>query len=83
MRCGPPRCAGDGVKISRQPASACGSDETLEEVKEVVADYGMDPGKLVMKWKNVDRIVDRIVELSLARAQKGRRLCRAPDRNAH
>ena len=62
------------MKISRQPASACGSDETLEELKEVVADYGMDPGKLVMKWKNVDRIVDRIVELSLARAQKGRRL---------
>lgn len=44
---------------------------TLEELKDVVADYGMDPGKLVMKWKDADRIVDRIVELSLARAQKG------------
>jgi hypothetical protein len=44
---------------------------TLEELKDVVADYGMDPGKLVMKWKDAARIVDRIVELSLARAQKG------------
>ena len=44
---------------------------SLEELKDVVADYGMDPGKLVMKWKDANRIVDRIVELSLARAQKG------------
>lgn len=44
---------------------------TLEQLRDVVADYGMDPGKLVMKWKDADRIADRIVEISLARAQKG------------
>lgn len=44
---------------------------TLEQLRDVVADYGMDPGKLVMKWKDAGRIADRIVELSLARAQKG------------
>jgi hypothetical protein len=31
----------------------------------------MDPGKLVMKWKTPERIIDRIVEFSLARAVKG------------
>ncbi|WP_298191131.1 hypothetical protein [Novosphingobium sp.] len=44
---------------------------TLEQLKDVVADYGMDPGKLVMKWKDATRVSDRIVELAIARAQKG------------
>ena len=44
---------------------------THEQLRDIVADYGMDPGKLVMKWKDVGRITDRIIELSLARAQKG------------
>lgn len=43
----------------------------LEQLKDVVAEYGMDPGKLVMKWKDTIRIIDRIVELSLARSTKG------------
>jgi hypothetical protein len=43
----------------------------LEQLKDIVADYGMGPGKLVMKWKTPDRIIGRIVELSLARAVKG------------
>lgn len=43
----------------------------LEQLKDVVAEYGMDPGKLVMKWKDTKRIIDRIVELSLARSTKG------------
>ncbi|UIJ83129.1 hypothetical protein [Rhizobium leguminosarum] len=43
----------------------------LEQLKDVVADYGMDPGKLVLKWKTPDRIIDRIVEVSIGRAKKG------------
>ena len=43
----------------------------LEQLKDMVAQYGMDPGKLVMKWKTWDRIADRIVEMSANRAQKG------------
>lgn len=31
----------------------------------------MDPGKLVMKWKTPQRIIDRIVEFSMARSVKG------------
>ncbi len=44
---------------------------TLDQLKDIVADYGMDPGKLVMKWKGADRVVERIVEVSLGRVKKG------------
>lgn len=43
----------------------------IEQLRDVVAQYGMDPGKLVMKWKDTARIIDRIVDLSLARSTKG------------
>ncbi len=43
----------------------------LDQLKDIVAQYGMDPGKLVMKWKTRDRVADRIVEMSMNRAQKG------------
>jgi hypothetical protein len=43
----------------------------IEQLKDIVAQYGMDPGKLVMKWKDTARIIDRIVQLSLARSTKG------------
>jgi hypothetical protein len=44
---------------------------TLEQLKDIVADYGMDPGKLVLKWKTPDRIIGRIIEVSIGRAKKG------------
>lgn len=43
----------------------------IEQLRDIVAQYGMDPGKLVMKWKHLDRITNRIVELAIARARKG------------
>ena len=43
----------------------------LEQLKDIVAQYGMGPGRLVMKWKTWDRVADRIVEMSASRAQKG------------
>lgn len=43
----------------------------LELLHDIVAQYGMDPGKLVMKWRDRDRVIDRIVEVALARATKG------------
>lgn len=43
----------------------------LEQLKDMVAQYGMDPGKLVMKWKTWERVAERIVEMSTNRAQKG------------
>jgi hypothetical protein len=43
----------------------------LEQLRDIVAQYGMDPGNLVMKWNDTQRVVDRIIELALARATKG------------
>jgi hypothetical protein len=44
---------------------------SLEQLRDIVAEFGMDSGKLVIKWKTADRIIERIVEISIARAQKG------------
>lgn len=44
---------------------------SVEELKDIVAQYGMDPGKMAMKWKTPDRLIDRIVEYSVSRSKKG------------
>ena len=44
---------------------------TIEELKDIVADYGMDHKRLVMKWKKPERVLRHIVETSIIRAQKG------------
>jgi hypothetical protein len=44
---------------------------SIEQLKDIVAEFGMDAGKLVIKWKSADRIIERIVETSMSRAQKG------------
>lgn len=46
-------------------------DLDLDRLHDVVAEYGMDPGKLVMKWRDRERVIDRIVEVASARATKG------------
>ena len=64
----------DPVELARQgePALRARLGElTLEQLKDIVADYGMDPGKLVLKWKTPDRIIGRIIEVSIGRAKKG------------
>ncbi|WP_424947190.1 hypothetical protein [Candidatus Spongiihabitans sp.] len=43
----------------------------LEQLRDIVAECGMDPGKLVMKWKNKERVIDHIVEVASARSKKG------------
>ncbi len=43
----------------------------IEQLKDIVAEYGMDTAKLVMKWKSQERIIDRIVEVSVSRSKKG------------
>ena len=43
----------------------------LTQLLDIIAEYGMDPGKLVMKWKDRDRVIERIVDMALARATKG------------
>lgn len=43
----------------------------IEALKDIVAQFGMDPSKLAMKWKSLDRIIDHIVTTVRARAQRG------------
>jgi hypothetical protein len=43
----------------------------IERLKDIVAQFAMDPSKLVMKWKDQDRIAEHIVETSMTRAAKG------------
>lgn len=63
----PVELARQGENILREKISPL----TLDQLRDIVAQYGMDPGKLVMKWKDERRVMDRIVELSLSRATKG------------
>ena len=43
----------------------------IEQLKDIVAECGMDPSKLVMKWKSMERIANHIVEVASTRAKKG------------
>lgn len=43
----------------------------LEQLRDIVAEYGMDQAKLVMKWKTREKVVERIVEVARARSTKG------------
>lgn len=64
----------DPVEIARSGEKALRErlgSLSLEELRDIVADFGMDPGKLVIKWKTAERIIGRIVEISIARAHKG------------
>ncbi|WP_197057486.1 hypothetical protein [Aureimonas altamirensis] len=64
----------DPVQLARDGETALREALTkldIEQLRDVVADFGMDPGKLVMKWRDAERIIDRIVEVARARAQKG------------
>ena len=64
----------DPVDLARHGESALRSQLMvldIEKLRDIVAQFGMDPGKLVMKWKEQSRVIDRIVEVSMARATKG------------
>jgi hypothetical protein len=43
----------------------------VEQLRDIVAEHGMDHDRLAMKWKDPDRVIDRIVEKVRARASKG------------
>jgi len=44
---------------------------SLEQLRDVVAHYGMDPRRLAMKWKTPERLVVHIYETVEARSRKG------------
>jgi hypothetical protein len=43
----------------------------LEQLKDIVAEQGMDRSKLAMKWKTKERLVDLIVTTVESRVRKG------------
>ncbi|MGW7556944.1 hypothetical protein [Streptomyces rimosus] len=53
----------------------------LEQLRNIVAEHGMDYDRLAMKWKDPQRVVERIVERVEARSAKGSAF-RAPARGA-
>ncbi|TCM80016.1 hypothetical protein EV216_12154 [Rhodovulum steppense] len=67
MRLDPVSVAREGEAALRERLAAL----SFEQLRDIVADYGMDPGKLVMKWKDQARVLDRIVEVSISQAAKG------------
>lgn len=47
------------------------ADLDLEELRDIVAQFGMDPRRLVMKWKDAQRVRDHIVSTTVQRSRKG------------
>jgi hypothetical protein len=47
------------------------NDCDIEQLKNIVAEHGMDHDRLAMKWKTPDRLIERIVDTVAARARKG------------
>jgi hypothetical protein len=43
----------------------------IEALKDIVAEYGMDPAKLVLKWKSKERMLEHILSTVSARVKKG------------
>ena len=75
----------DPVQVVRdgEPALRIALEKlSLEQLRDIVAEYGMDPGRLVMKWNTSERVIDRIVEMSIARAHKGSAFRKPTDESA-
>lgn len=47
------------------------ADFDLEELRDLVAQFGMDPRRLVMKWKDTQRIREHVVATTAQRSRKG------------
>lgn len=43
----------------------------LEQLRDIIAEHGMDVDKLAMKWKDTSRLAERIVERVMSRSEKG------------
>lgn len=51
----------------------------IEQLRDIVAEHGMDTDRLAMKWRDASRVIDRITERVADRADKGEGFVR-PDR---
>jgi hypothetical protein len=69
-----PAAALDPVQLARQGEAPLRSELgrlSLEQLRAILAEHGMDTGKKLARVRTVAKIVDHIVELALARAHKG------------
>lgn len=44
----------------------------VDQLKDIVSEFGMDPGKKVMRWKKKEKILSHIVGVANNRIQKGK-----------
>ncbi|WP_435614521.1 hypothetical protein [Streptomyces coelicoflavus] len=44
---------------------------SLEQLRDIISEHGMDHDRLAMKWKAPERVIDRIVERVQSRTAKG------------
>lgn len=60
------------VALKSEPELKAALDTlNIEQLKDIVAQFRFDPSRLVMKWKDKDRIIEHIIKSSQARDQKG------------
>ena len=43
----------------------------VDQLKDIIAEHGMDPAKLAMKWRKSDRLVEHIMSFVTSRERKG------------
>jgi hypothetical protein len=43
----------------------------IEELRDIVAEFGMDPAKLALKWKSTERLAEHILTTVKTRMTKG------------
>ena len=63
----PVALAKDGEELLRSQLASL----NIEQLRDIVAEHGMDQGRLVMRWKTAARVIEKIVEISTGRARKG------------
>jgi hypothetical protein len=57
----------EGVGALRARLETC----DVDQLKDIVAEHGMDYDRLAMKWKTTERLIERIVETVETRVRKG------------
>lgn len=43
----------------------------IDQLKDIVSEYGMDPNKLVLKWNDTSKIIDHILKTTESRVKRG------------
>lgn len=51
----------------------------VEQLKDIIAEHGMDSAKLAMRWKSRERLTDLIVKTVASRSRKGDAFRSRPD----